>query len=39
VRLEGESFELEGMVRLATFYDPNGNAFMLAQNLALSEAA
>ena len=39
VRFEGESYELEGMVRLATFYDPDGNAFMLAQNLAVSEAA
>jgi len=34
VRFDGDTFEIEGMVRLATFYDPDGNAFMLAQNLA-----
>jgi CreA protein len=34
VRFDGDTIEIEGMVRLATFYDPDGNAFMLAQNLA-----
>jgi catechol 2,3-dioxygenase-like lactoylglutathione lyase family enzyme len=33
-RFDGETREIEGMVRLATFYDPDGNALMLAQRLA-----
>jgi CreA protein len=33
VRFDGETREIEGMVRLATFYDPDGNTFMLAQRL------
>jgi CreA protein len=33
VRFDGDTYEIEGMVKLATFYDPDGNAFMLAQNL------
>jgi predicted enzyme related to lactoylglutathione lyase len=32
-RFDGDTIEFEGMVRLASFYDPDGNAFMLAQNL------
>jgi CreA protein len=34
VRFEGETVELPGMVKLATFFDPEGNRLMLAQNLA-----
>jgi catechol 2,3-dioxygenase-like lactoylglutathione lyase family enzyme len=33
VRFDGETSEVEGMVKLATFYDPDGNSFMLAQTL------
>ena len=34
VRFDGETYEIEGMVKLCTFYDPDGNSFMLAQTLA-----
>ena len=33
MRFDGETNEIEGMVKLATFYDPDGNSFMLAQSL------
>jgi catechol 2,3-dioxygenase-like lactoylglutathione lyase family enzyme len=33
VRFDGDTSEVTGMVRLATFYDPDGNTFMLAQRL------
>ena len=33
-RFDGDTVVYEGMVKLASFYDPDGNAFMLAQNLA-----
>jgi catechol 2,3-dioxygenase-like lactoylglutathione lyase family enzyme len=33
VRFDGDTHEIEGMVKLATFYDPDGNPFMLAQTL------
>jgi len=33
VRFDGETHEVPGMVRLATFYDPDGNPWMLAQVL------
>jgi CreA protein len=33
VRFDGETREVDGMVRLATFYDPDGNALMLSQSL------
>lgn len=32
-RFDGDTYEIEGMVRLATFYDPDGNPWMLAQSL------
>jgi CreA protein len=38
VRFDGETTEVPGMVRLATFYDPDGNTFMLAQQLDVPEA-
>lgn len=34
VRFDGDTRKIEGMVKLATFYDPDGNAFMLAQGVA-----
>lgn len=34
VRFEGETVELPGMVKLATFFDLDGNSYMLAQSLA-----
>lgn len=33
VRFDGETREYPGMVKLATFYDPDGNAFMLYEDL------
>ena len=33
VRFDGPTDEVPGMVRTATFYDPDGNALMLAQDL------
>jgi catechol 2,3-dioxygenase-like lactoylglutathione lyase family enzyme len=33
VRFDGETIEIPGMVKLATFYDPDGNAYMLSESL------
>ena len=33
VRFDGENVEVPGMVRLATFFDPDGNSYMFAQSL------
>jgi predicted enzyme related to lactoylglutathione lyase len=33
VRFDGPTHTIEGMVRLATFYDPDGNKLMLYQSL------
>ncbi|MFN0136119.1 MAG: VOC family protein [Phycisphaerae bacterium] len=33
VRFDGPTREIPGLVRLATFFDPDGNALMLSQNL------
>ena len=33
VRFDGETEVIEGMVATATFYDPDGNALMVAQDL------
>ena len=33
VRFDGDTYEIEGMVKLAMFYDPNGNSYMLAESL------
>lgn len=38
VGFDGETITVEGMVSTATFYDPDGNALMLAQDLT-QEAA
>lgn len=37
-RFDGDTYEVAGMVKLATFYDPDGNAWMLAQQLDMSKA-
>ncbi len=34
VRFDGETQVVDGMVKLATFYDPDNNALMLAQDLS-----
>ena len=34
VRFDGETQTVEGMVSLATFFDPDGNQFMIAQDLS-----
>ena len=33
VKFDGDTMTIEGMVRLATFYDPDGNKMMLYQSL------
>lgn len=33
VKFDGDTDVIEGMVKTATFYDPDGNALMLAQDL------
>jgi predicted enzyme related to lactoylglutathione lyase len=33
VRFDGETMTIPGLVRLATFFDADGNKFMLSQNL------
>jgi predicted enzyme related to lactoylglutathione lyase len=33
IRFDGETCTIEGWVRLATLYDPDGNVLMLAQDL------
>lgn len=33
VKFDGETITVEGMVKTATFYDPDGNALMLAEDL------
>ncbi len=37
VKFDGETMTIDGMVSLATFYDPDGNAIMLAQDLSGSQ--
>jgi len=34
VSFDGETITMEGMVSLATLYDPDGNALMIAQDLS-----
>ncbi|GAB5413046.1 MAG: hypothetical protein Cons2KO_06490 [Congregibacter sp.] len=34
VRFDGDTETIDGMVSLATFFDPDGNAIMLAQDLS-----
>jgi len=33
VKFDGDTITIEGMVSIATFYDPDGNAMMLAEEL------
>ena len=33
VEFDGDTEVIEGMVKTATFYDPDGNALMLAEDL------
>ncbi|SFT82173.1 hypothetical protein SAMN05444141_103632 [Pseudovibrio denitrificans] len=35
VKFDGPTETIEGMVSIATFYDPDGNAMMLAQDLTV----
>ena len=34
VRFDGDTVQIDGMVRLASFFDPDNNALMLAQDLS-----
>lgn len=34
VKFDGDTITMEGMVSIATFYDPDGNALMLAEDLS-----
>ena len=36
-KFDSDTYEIEGMVKLATFYDPDGNAWMLAESLNRDE--
>lgn len=36
VNFDGDTMTIEGMVKLATFYDPDGNALMIAEDLSKS---
>jgi CreA protein len=38
VRFDGDTCTIEGWVRLATLYDPDGNVLMLAQSLLAAES-
>jgi predicted enzyme related to lactoylglutathione lyase len=37
-RFEGDPYEIAGQVKLVTFYDPDGNPFMLAEVLQQPDA-
>jgi catechol 2,3-dioxygenase-like lactoylglutathione lyase family enzyme len=37
VSFDGDTHEIEGQVKLCTFYDPDGNPFMLAEVLDVKE--
>ena len=37
VQFDGDTYEIEGQVKLCTFYDPDGNPFMLAEVLDVNE--
>ena len=38
VRFDGETQDVGGMVKLATFFDPDGNPYMLAQNMTAEDS-
>ena len=37
VRFDGDTHEIEGSVKLCTFYDPDENPFMLSESLDVKE--
>ena len=37
VRFDGDTYEIEGSVKLCTFYDPDENPFMLSESLDVKE--
>ena len=37
VKFDGDTITMEGMVSIATFYDPDGNAMMLAEDLTKAD--
>ena len=37
VGFDGDTYEIDGQVKLCTFYDPDGNPFMLSQVLDVKE--
>lgn len=39
VKFDGATYEIPGMVKLATFFDPDGHKLMLAQTLAANAPA
>ena len=36
IKFDGDTITMEGMVSIATFYDPDGNALMIAEDLSVS---
>lgn len=34
IKFDGDTITMEGMVSIATFYDPDGNALMIAEDLS-----
>jgi len=36
VKFDGDTIEVEGMVKVAAFFDPDGNGLMIAEDLSLS---
>tara|TARA_R110002073_G_scaffold118918_1_gene258298 strand:+ start:144874 stop:145254 length:381 start_codon:yes stop_codon:yes gene_type:complete len=36
VRFDGDTIEIDGLVKLATFFDPDGNSLMFAESLSKS---
>lgn len=36
IKFDGETVEVEGMVKVATFFDPDGNPLMIAEDLSKS---
>ncbi|MEL6189298.1 MAG: VOC family protein [Myxococcota bacterium] len=39
VRFDGDTMTIDGMAKIATFFDPDGNALMLAETLASGQDA
>ena len=34
VKFDGDTIEVEGMVKVAAFFDPDGNGLMIAEDLS-----